>query len=110
MSVLITGATSGFGLALARRFVGAVRKIIAAGRRTERLELLTAEYGENLVHPLQFDIRDRHAVTDGIAEIPDAFADIDILVNNAGLASGREPAQDANLDGWESMVDTNVKD
>jgi 3-hydroxy acid dehydrogenase/malonic semialdehyde reductase len=109
MIILVTGATAGFGAAIARRFVSAGHHVIAAGRRQDRLEALANEWGKERIHPLQLDVRDRHAVDAAIASLPDAFADIDLLVNNAGLALGLEPAQAADLDHWETMVDTNVK-
>lgn len=109
MIVFVTGATSGFGLAIARRFATDGCRIVAAGRRGDRLEALTAELGGDVVHPLVLDVRDRAAVEQAVAGLPAAFAEIDILVNNAGLARGLEPAQAADLDGWDAMVDTNVK-
>ena len=109
MSILVTGATSGFGLAIARRFAQAGQTIVAAGRRRDRLQALVDELGDHVVHALELDVRDRRAVEDAVAGLPAAFADIDVLVNNAGLAVGLEPAQAADLDGWEAMVDTNVK-
>jgi 3-hydroxy acid dehydrogenase / malonic semialdehyde reductase len=109
MSILVTGATSGFGLAIARRFAQAGHTIVAAGRRRERLQALIDELGGQTVHAVELDVRDRRAVEDAMAALPAAFADIDLLVNNAGLAVGLEPAQAADLDGWEVMVDTNVK-
>jgi 3-hydroxy acid dehydrogenase / malonic semialdehyde reductase len=109
MTILVTGATSGFGLAIARRFAEAGHKVVAAGRRRERLQALVAASGDQTIHALELDVRDRRAVEDAIAGLPAGFADIDVLVNNAGLAVGLEPAQAADLDGWEAMVDTNVK-
>ncbi|WP_267425171.1 SDR family NAD(P)-dependent oxidoreductase [Methylobacterium sp. GC_Met_2] len=109
MSILVTGATSGFGLAIARRFAQAGQTIVAAGRRRDRLRALVDELGDHAVHALELDVRDRRAVEDAVAGLPAAFADIAVLVNNAGLAVGLEPAQAADLDGWEAMVDTNVK-
>jgi 3-hydroxy acid dehydrogenase / malonic semialdehyde reductase len=109
MSVLVTGATAGFGLAIAKRFAQAGHPIIAAGRRRERLQALAAEVGGDRVHALELDVRDRHAVEAALAALPPGFAAIDVLVNNAGLARGLEPAQAADLDSWEAMVDTNVK-
>jgi 3-hydroxy acid dehydrogenase / malonic semialdehyde reductase len=106
--VFVTGATSGFGAAIARRFAGAGARVIAAGRRSERLEPLSAEFGVR-VHPIELDVRDRVAVAAAVAALPPAFAEIDVLVNNAGLAAGLEPAWAANLDDWDAMVDTNVK-
>ena len=109
MSILVTGATSGFGLAIARRFAQAGHTVVAAGRRRDRLQALVGELGDHTVHALELDVRDRRAVEDAVAGLPAAFADIAVLVNNAGLAVGLEPAQAADLDGWEAMVDTNVK-
>jgi 3-hydroxy acid dehydrogenase/malonic semialdehyde reductase len=109
MIVLITGATAGFGLVIARRFAADGHRIIAVGRRAERLQALVDELGADIVHPVVLDVRDRAAVTAAVAGLPAAWAEIDLLVNNAGLAVGTEPAQAADLDGWETMVDTNVK-
>jgi 3-hydroxy acid dehydrogenase/malonic semialdehyde reductase len=109
MSILVTGATSGFGLAIARRFARTGHKVVAVGRRRERLQALVDELGDQMVHTLELDVRDRRAVEDAVAGLPAAYAAIDVLVNNAGLAVGLEPAQSADLDGWEAMVDTNVK-
>jgi 3-hydroxy acid dehydrogenase/malonic semialdehyde reductase len=109
MIVLVTGATAGFGAAIARRFVREGHKVIAAGRRRERLDALVGELGADRAHPLQLDVRDRAAVEQAIAGLPAEWAAIDLLVNNAGLALGLEPAQKASLDDWDGMVDTNVK-
>jgi len=109
MIALVTGASSGFGSAIARRFVREGHRVIATGRRTERLDALAAELGSDRVHPLPFDIRDRGALDAALAGLPTELAAIDLLVNNAGLARGLEPAQRASLDDWEEMVDTNVK-
>ncbi|MBV1796297.1 SDR family NAD(P)-dependent oxidoreductase [Siccirubricoccus sp. G192] len=109
MIVFVTGATAGFGLAIARRFAADGARIIAAGRRQERLDALVGELGAAVVHPLALDVRDRAAVMAAVAGLPADFADIDVLVNNAGLARGLEPAQSADLDDWDAMIDTNVK-
>jgi 3-hydroxy acid dehydrogenase/malonic semialdehyde reductase len=109
MIILVTGATAGFGAAIARRFAAGGARIVAAGRRRERLDALAAELGRDVIHPLVLDVRDRAAVEAAVAGLPAGFADIDLLVNNAGLAVGLAPAQEADLDGWEAMVDTNVK-
>ena len=106
--VLITGATAGFGLAIARRFAADGARIIAAGRRADRLEALRAELGPTC-HTLTLDVRDRAGVAAAIAGLPADFAAIDLLVNNAGLAVGLEPAHQADLDDWDAMVDTNIK-
>ncbi|MBS0561296.1 MAG: bifunctional NADP-dependent 3-hydroxy acid dehydrogenase/3-hydroxypropionate dehydrogenase YdfG [Proteobacteria bacterium] len=109
MIVFITGATAGFGAATARRFARDGHKIVATGRRADRLEALRDELGAALVHPVLLDVRDRDAVAQAVAALPAAFAEIDVLVNNAGLALGLEPAQRASLDDWDTMVDTNAK-
>jgi 3-hydroxy acid dehydrogenase/malonic semialdehyde reductase len=109
MIAFITGATAGFGAAIARRFVREGHKVVAAGRRRERLEALQRELGAERCHVVPLDVRDRAAVQGAFAGLPPAFRDIDVLVNNAGLALGREPSQAADLDDWDTMVDTNVK-
>ena len=108
MIVFITGATAGFGAAIARLFVREGHKVVATGRRRERLEALRTELGESVL-PLTLDIRDRKAVGEAFAALPAGFAEVDVLVNNAGLALGLEPAQKADLDDWDTMVDTNIK-
>ena len=108
MIVFVTGATSGFGAAIARRFARDGHRIIAAGRRIDRLDGLRAELGDAVL-TVPLDVRDRAAVERSVAELPEPLAAIDLLVNNAGLALGLEPAQRASLDDWERMVDTNVK-
>jgi 3-hydroxy acid dehydrogenase/malonic semialdehyde reductase len=107
-TVFITGATAGFGAAAARRFAGDGAKLILCGRRTDRLEALKAELGVP-VHLIAEDVRDRKAMEAAIQALPAEFAAVDILVNNAGLALGLEPAHRADLDDWETMVDTNIK-
>jgi 3-hydroxy acid dehydrogenase/malonic semialdehyde reductase len=108
MIVFVTGATSGFGAAIARRFAAEGHRIIAAGRRRERLAGLVDEFGSTRIHPMILDVRDRAQVESAVAGLPADLAAIDLLVNNAGLALGLEPAQRTNLDDWDSMVDTNV--
>jgi serine 3-dehydrogenase (NADP+) len=106
---LITGATSGFGMATARRFVREGWNVVLTGRRQERLDALVAELGGAAqAHPLCFDIRDEAATGAAIAELPDAFAGFSVLVNNAGLALGNGPAQTSDLDQWKTMIDTNI--
>jgi 3-hydroxy acid dehydrogenase/malonic semialdehyde reductase len=107
--VLVTGATAGFGAAIARRFVHAGHRVIAAGRRAERLAALEAELGEDRLLPLALDVRDRGGVGAAVAGLPAEWAELDVLVNNAGLALGLDPAQRADLDAWDTMVDTNNK-
>jgi 3-hydroxy acid dehydrogenase/malonic semialdehyde reductase len=110
MIVFVTGATAGFGLAIARRFAADGARIVAAGRRRDRQDALVAELGgADRAHALPLDVSDRRAVEAAVSGLPDAFAAVDVLVNNAGLARGLEPAQSADLDDWDAMVDTNVK-
>lgn len=108
MIVLVTGASAGFGAAIARRFVASGSSVILAARRRDRLAALGDELGAS-AHVIELDVRDRAAVASAIAELPPHWSEIDLLVNNAGLALGLEPAQRASLDDWETMVDTNVK-
>ena len=105
-TVLVTGATAGFGSAIARRFAAHGANLVICGRRTERLDALKAELGSAPVHAATLDVRDRAAVAEFAAAIP---WPVDLLVNNAGLALGLEPAQAADLDDWETMIDTNIK-
>jgi 3-hydroxy acid dehydrogenase/malonic semialdehyde reductase len=107
-TAFVTGASSGFGAAVARRFAGGGARVIAAARRADRLKDLAAELGPRLL-PVTLDVRDRAAVADTVAGLPGEFARIDVLVNNAGLALGLGPAQDADLDDWDQMIDTNCK-
>jgi 3-hydroxy acid dehydrogenase/malonic semialdehyde reductase len=108
-TILITGATAGFGQAMARRFASEGWNLVITGRRAQRLEELKAALAPAEVHTLAFDVRDREACSQAIKTLPGAFAKIDVLVNNAGLALGLEPAQACNLDDWETMIDTNIK-
>lgn len=107
-TALITGATSGFGAAAVRRFVAAGWRVIATGRRADRLQALVNELGADKVHAAAFDIRDETALDAALDALPAAFRDIDLLVNNAGLALGTAPAQQASLDDWRTMIETNV--
>jgi 3-hydroxy acid dehydrogenase/malonic semialdehyde reductase len=108
MTVFVTGASSGFGAAITRRFAAEGARVVAAARRGERLTKLAAEFG-GTVHPLVLDVRDGRAVADAVAGLPSEFADIDVLVNNAGLAKGLEPAHLADPDDWDEMLDTNCR-
>lgn len=107
-TVLITGATSGFGRATARRFAAGGWNIIATGRREERLQALAAELGDGRVHPVAFDIRDGDAMDAALQALPQQWKQVDLLVNNAGLALGTAPAQNADLGQWLQMIDTNI--
>lgn len=106
-TVFITGGTSGIGEAAVRAFAAAGWRVVTTGRRADRLDALVASLGDK-VHTLAFDIRDRAALEAAIAGLPAEFAEIDALINNAGLALGTAPAQDAKLDDWQTMIDTNV--
>jgi 3-hydroxy acid dehydrogenase / malonic semialdehyde reductase len=108
MIVLITGATSGFGAEMARKFVQTGHKVIATGRRTDRLDGLAQELGQALL-PVAMDVSDKSSIRNVLAALPAHWADIDVLVNNAGLALGIEPAHKASLEEWETMIDTNCK-
>ena len=105
--ILITGATAGFGAAFARRFVKDGHRVIATGRRVDRLEGLAKELGKAVL-PVPLDVTDAKAVAGFVEVLPAAWREIDVLVNNAGLALGLSPAWDADLAEWDRMVATNV--
>jgi len=105
---LITGATAGFGRGMALRFAGAGWRVIATGRREDRLDSLKAELGD-ACHTVTLDVRNRDAVQKALETLPAPFSSVDVLVNNAGLALGLEMAPEADLENWDIMVDTNVK-
>ncbi|WP_203323543.1 SDR family NAD(P)-dependent oxidoreductase [Pseudoxanthomonas beigongshangi] len=107
-TALITGATSGFGAAAVRRFVADGWRVIATGRRADRLQALVDELGGDHVHAAAFDIRDEAALDAALAALPEAFRGIDLLINNAGLALGTAPAQAASLEDWRTMIATNI--
>lgn len=108
MIVLVTGASSGFGAAIARKFAGQGHKVIAAARRKDRLDKLAAEFGTS-IFPLQLDVTSQASIDQAIASLPAEWRSIDVLVNNAGLALGIEPADKASLQDWDTMIDTNCK-
>jgi len=107
-TLLITGATSGFGAATARLAVARGARVVITGRRNERLLALREELGAEKAHPLCFDIRDKEAVGMALASIPEHFRPFDALINNAGLALNTAPAQDVPLAQWEQMIETNI--
>lgn len=111
-TILVTGATSGFGKAIAERFAKEHYDVCITGRRKERLdafkEELEKKYGVKVV-TLQFDIRDRKQVEAAVAQLKQQVSRIDVLVNNAGLAAGLAPIDEGDVDDWEAMIDTNVK-
>ncbi len=108
MIVLVTGASSGFGAAIARKFVHQGHRVIAAARRTDRLAALAAELGSQLL-PVELDVTDKTSIDRMLAALPADWQRIDSLVNNAGLALGLEPAQAAHLPDWETMIATNCQ-
>lgn len=108
MIVFVTGATSGFGEEMARKFARHGHKVIATGRRRDRLDRLAAELGENVL-PVVLDVTSKDAISTALAALPAEWRPIDVLINNAGLALGVEPAQQASLDEWETMIETNCK-
>jgi 3-hydroxy acid dehydrogenase/malonic semialdehyde reductase len=107
-TVLVTGASSGFGSAIAERYIADGDRVVALARRADRLTELAERLGPR-VHTVVLDVRDSAAVAEAIAGLPGEFAEPDVLVNNAGLAEGLEPAQAADLADWDRMVDTNCK-
>jgi len=109
--VLITGATSGIGLACARKFSENGDRLILTGRNESRLAEIRQELTEkgSEVLTLTFDVRDREKAATALESLPAAWQEIDVLVNNAGLALGLEPEYEGNPDDWETMIDTNIK-
>lgn len=110
--ILITGATSGFGKAITYTFAAAGWNCIITGRRKERLDTIAKDLQTKYaiqVLSLVFDVQDRKTVTDTLSNLPEEWQAIDVLVNNAGLALGRDSFENANLDDWDTMMDTNVK-
>ncbi|MGV0036282.1 MAG: SDR family oxidoreductase [Candidatus Azotimanducaceae bacterium WSBS_2022_MAG_OTU7] len=109
-TVLITGASSGFGEACARKFAAEGHRLILTARRTERIVALAKELGERVdALALTLDVRDRESVDEQLTGLPAEFSKVDVLVNNAGLAMGLNSADQADLDHWDTMVDTNIK-
>ncbi|MCX8019816.1 MAG: SDR family NAD(P)-dependent oxidoreductase [Chitinophagaceae bacterium] len=110
--VFISGATSGFGKACAQRFAAAGYQLILNGRRTDRLNQLAStlktDFGvESLLLP--FDVRNKAEVWQHISALPESWKKIDVLINNAGLALGRDYFDEADMEDWETMIDTNIK-
>jgi len=110
-TVLITGATSGIGLACARKFAQNGDRLILTGRNEQRLKEICKELTEkgSEVMTLVFDVRNRKVAEKLMTELPEEWKKIDVLVNNAGLALGLDPEYEGNLDEWETMIDTNIK-
>ncbi len=108
MIVLITGASAGFGAEMARKFVREGHQVIAAARRTDRLTALAAELGAALL-PVELDVTSKASIDHALAMLPKEWQSIDVLVNNAGLALGLEPAHQAHLEDWDTMIATNCR-
>ncbi|MEN9319662.1 MAG: hypothetical protein RLZZ309_649 [Bacteroidota bacterium] len=110
--ILVTGASSGFGKAIATKFAAGGWNVILTARRKEKLDELSkaleTNYGIKTLS-LIFDVQDKKAVFDNLQNLPTEWQAINILVNNAGLALGRDSFENANLEDWETMIDTNVK-
>jgi 3-hydroxy acid dehydrogenase/malonic semialdehyde reductase len=110
--VFITGATSGFGKSCANLFASKGYDVIINGRRTERLQelaqSLTATYQVRTLS-LAFDVREQKAVKESLQSLPEEWRSIDVLINNAGLAAGRDYFEEASLEDWDTMIDTNIK-
>ncbi|KPD02786.1 bifunctional NADP-dependent 3-hydroxy acid dehydrogenase/3-hydroxypropionate dehydrogenase YdfG [Moellerella wisconsensis] len=108
MIILVTGATAGFGEAIARKFIAHGAQVIGTGRRLERLLALQQEFGDQF-HPIQLDVTDSTAIAKAVKQLPEHLKNIDLLVNNAGLALGIVPAYEADPTDWSTMIDTNTK-
>ncbi len=107
--VFITGASSGFGAACARRFASSGRPLLLAARSLDKLEQLAGELKDGCpVHVAELDVTDQDSIEQFFANLPQEFSQVHTLINNAGLALGMEPAQEANLEDWETMINTNV--
>jgi 3-hydroxy acid dehydrogenase / malonic semialdehyde reductase len=105
---LVTGATSGFGLAFAERFLAAGGRVIATGRRIDRLQDLERRAPQGRCLARAMDVRSPASIAEALADLPSAFQAIDVLLNNAGLALGLGKAQEADLADWDAMIATNV--
>jgi 3-hydroxy acid dehydrogenase / malonic semialdehyde reductase len=107
MTILVTGATAGFGAAMTRRFVRDGHRVIAAARRTDRLQALHDELGAAVL-PMTLDVTDAASVAALPDSLPQAWQEVDVLINNAGLALGLDPAHKASAADWDQMVAVNV--
>lgn len=107
--IFITGATSGFGAATARLFARNGWKVVATGRRTERLEALKEEFPQGLIHIARVDLTRRETIVEAVANLPNDFRPVTCLFNNGGLALGSDPIPNIDLDDWNTMIDTNIK-
>lgn len=108
MIILVTGATAGFGEAITRHFIKQGHQVIGTGRREQRLQALKQSLGEAF-YPLTLDVKDFKLIEQQLTSLPESWQQVDVLVNNAGLALGLEPAYLADVDDWQTMIDTNSK-
>lgn len=107
MSILVTGASAGFGAAMCETLVKAGYRVIGAARRLDKLQAMQAKLGGTFL-PLQMDLTDSASIDQALASLPEEFTDIDCLVNNGGLALGLDAAQQADFNDWQTMIQTNV--
>jgi 3-hydroxy acid dehydrogenase/malonic semialdehyde reductase len=108
MIVFITGASAGFGAAMARTFVKNGHQVVLAARRKDRLDALAAELGDSAL-PVEMDVTDKRSIEEALSMLPQSWRQIDVLINNAGLALNTKPAHEVPLEDWDTMIDTNVK-
>ena len=104
LTILITGATAGFGAAIAKRMVRDGHRVIATGRREDRLQALAAELGDAVL-PVRLDVTDTAAVAALPGRLPEGWREVDVLINNAGLGLGLDPAYKADLGNWDRMIE-----
>ncbi len=109
-TILITGASSGFGLETAKRFATEGDRLVLVARREDKLRALVSELSAQVpCHTVTLDVQNRDEVFEKLGSLPNEFSEIDVLVNNAGLAVGLAPVQEGDVDDWERMIDTNIK-
>jgi 3-hydroxy acid dehydrogenase/malonic semialdehyde reductase len=108
MIIFITGASAGFGAAMARTFVNNGHQVVLSARRKDRLDALAQELGDSAL-PIQMDVTSKDSIDEALAMLPQSWRQIDVLINNAGLALGTAPAHRASLEDWETMIATNCK-
>ena len=108
MIVFITGASAGFGAAMARTFVKNGHQVVLAARRKDRLDALAKELGNSAL-PIEMDVTDKRSIEEALSMLPQSWRQIDVLINNAGLALNTKPAHEVPLEDWDTMIDTNVK-
>jgi 3-hydroxy acid dehydrogenase/malonic semialdehyde reductase len=108
MIVFITGASAGFGAAMARTFVKNGHQVVLAARRKDRLDALAKELGESAL-PIAMDVTDKNSIEEALSMLPQSWRQIDVLINNAGLALNTKPAYEVPLEDWETMIATNIK-